>query len=502
MSLRVLVVDDSAFMRKVISDILNQDRYITVVGTAKNGLQAVEKTQQLQPDIITMDVEMPQMNGIEAVTQIMKKQPTPILMVSALTTKGAKTTLDSLHAGAVDFICKPSGSISLNMKDIGSDLVKKVKATSTANVQYARKTKMMKTSSSTPSTKSLINVFLVDDSPFFLKKISQIIRSQHDMNIIGTAHNGGEALQKLKQVHPDVVLMDINMPQMNGVAATQKIMQQQSLPIIVVSGETDRNMADIKKALDAGAIDFIPKPAEHTSVHTMSDLLVEKVRKAPRSKHHFSKKRTMQQSAASTVTNLLAIGSSTGGPQTLTKFIPYMPADIDAGILIVQHMPPVFTKSLAERLNSLSKIEVREAKEGDEIKNGVALIAPGDYHMTVEEKQVFGKRKRFVSLNKKPKIHGVRPAVDVMFSTAADVFKKNTVAVLLTGMGRDGAQAMGAIKAKGGRTIAQNEQTSIIFGMPKAAIELGVVDKVLPLNQIASQSSLWLKRRSIGGIAR
>jgi len=498
-SLKVLVVDDSAFMRKVISDILNQDARIEVVGIAKNGSEAIQKTGSLHPDVITMDVEMPVMNGIEAVKNIMSKHPTPIVMVSALTSQGAKTTLESLHAGAIDFICKPSGSISLNMKEIGEDLVSKVKAAATANVHYSQRTKMTPPSIS----KSSINVFLVDDSPFFLKKISQIISSQRDMNIIGTAHDGGDAIQKLQHVHPDVVLMDINMPSINGVQATQKILQQQSLPIIVISGETERNMGEIKRALDAGAIDFIPKPAEHTSIHSMSDLLLQKVRSAPKNKKQFSKRQTTTvDDTSTTVENLLVIGSSTGGPQTLTQLVPHIPKDINAGVLIVQHMPPVFTKSLAERLDGISALTVKEAKEGDEIRNGEVLLAPGDYHMTVEERIVFGKIKRYVSLNKRPKIHGVRPAVDVTFSTAADVFKDNVVAVLLTGMGRDGAQAMGAIKAKGGRTIAQDEQTSIIFGMPKAAIELGVVDKVLPLHQIASQSTLWLKRLPRGGIAQ
>jgi two-component system chemotaxis response regulator CheB len=486
-------------MRKVISDILNQDRQISVVGTAKNGIDAIKKTEELHPDVITMDVEMPEMNGIDAVRHIMKHNPTPIVMVSALTSQGAKITIESLQAGAIDFICKPSGSISLNMKEIGSDLLEKVKASAHANVQFDTHKKIK-----TPpaSTKSLINVFLVDDSPFFLKKISEIISSQHDMNIIGTALDGSEALQKLQRLRPDVVLMDINMPNVDGVTATQKLLQHQSLPIIVISGEADHNMAAIKEALDAGAIDFIPKPAEHTSIHTMSDLLLEKVRNAPQIQTKFTKTKKTHLRLLTSIDNLLIIGSSTGGPQTLTKLIPQIPGDIDAGILIVQHMPPVFTKSLAERLNTLSKIEVREAKEGDEIKNGVALIAPGDYHMTVEEKTVNGKQKRFVSLNKKPKIHGVRPAVDVTFSSAAEIFQQNLVAVLLTGMGRDGAQAMGAIKAKGGKTIAQDEKTSIIFGMPKAAIELGVVDRVLPLHQIASQSTLWLKRKKVGGVAQ
>jgi two-component system, chemotaxis family, protein-glutamate methylesterase/glutaminase len=495
---KVLVVDDSAFMRKMISDILNRDRAISVVGTAKNGVDAIEKTETLRPDVITMDVEMPEMNGIDAVKTIMKKHPTPIVMVSALTSKGAKITLESLHAGAIDFICKPSGSISLNMKEISKDLVEKVKTAATANVKSTRFTTMKKPSR---LDTSMINVFLVDDSPFFIKKLSGVIGSQKDMNIVGTAKDGSEAIQKLRYLHPDVVLMDINMPSINGIIATQKILQQQTLPIIVVSGETDHNMTDIKKALDAGAIDFIPKPANHASFHSMTDLLIEKVRNAPKSKHKI-KTRTVHPRSSSSVQNLVVIGSSTGGPQTLTRLVPYIPADINAGVLIVQHMPPVFTKSLAERLDGLSAIEVREAKDGDEIKNGCALVAPGDYHMTVEERTIFGKRKRFVSLNKNEKIHGVRPAVDVMFSTAADIFEKNIIAVLLTGMGRDGAQAMGSIKAKGGRTIAQDENTSIIFGMPKAAIELGVVDKVLPLDQIASQTTLWLKKPRIGGIAR
>ena len=204
---------------------------------------------------------------------------------------------------------------------------------------------------------------------------------------------------------------------------------------------------------------------------------------------------------AGTTDKGIAIGASTGGTVALRQMIEAFPPDMP-GTVIVQHMPPVFTKSLAERLDSISSLTVKEAKEGDEIKNGEVLIAPGDYHMTVEEKIVSGKRKRYVSLNRKPKIHGVRPAVDVTFSTAADIFKNNVVAVLLTGMGRDGAQAMGAIKAKGGKTIAQDEKTSIIFGMPKAAIELGVIDRILPLHQIASQSSLWIKGLSHGGIAK
>ena len=173
--------------------------------------------------------------------------------------------------------------------------------------------------------------------------------------------------------------------------------------------------------------------------------------------------------------------------------MPNFPEDLPVGILLVQHMPPLFTKSLAERLDKISNISVKEAKEGDEIKPGLALIAPGGYHMTTEEKTEHGKTIRYVSLNQNDRIHGVRPAVDITFTTAANIYGKNTVGVLLTGMGQDGANSMGLIKAKGGYTIAQDEATSIIFGMPQAAIKLGVVDKVLPLDRIANHSVNQIK---------
>ncbi len=486
MTIRVLVVDDSALMRKMIKDILNSDPLIEVVDISYNGEDAVKKAEKYKPDIITMDVEMPVKNGIEATKEIMEKNPTPVLMLSALTQKGADVTLDALEAGAIDFICKPSGSISTDLDEIGKDIIKKVKSVARANVET--KQKIITASTPThkkPVTGRKINTLIVDDSPFFIKTTTDIIKSHPDIKIIGIAENGQEAYEKYLQLKPDVILMDIEMPEMSGVEATHKILKESFVPIIVFSGKTADEMQDVKTALELGAVDFLAKPSENMSMHSISQLLIQKIREASRQKKTSTLGKTSEQ--------ILVIGSSTGGPQTLTKVIPHLPADIPAGVLIVQHMPPVFTKSLAERLDKLSEITVKEAEEGDEIKPGLALIAPGNYHMKIEETTIKGMKKRIIKLNQEDRIHGVRPAVDVTFASAANIYGKNTTAVILTGMGQDGANSMGLIKAKGGYTIAQNEQTSIIFGMPQAAIKLGVVTKILPLNMIPSHITKILK---------
>ena len=477
-TIRALVVDDSALMRKLVSDILSKDQLITIIGTAYNGKDAVEKTQKLKPDVITMDVEMPIMNGIDAVKEIMSTNPTPIIMLSALTTQGADTTFDALDAGAVDYLCKPSGSISTDIATIGTELIEKVKTAALAHVKTRKSTILSKDSIASKT----IKILLVDDSAFVRKTLLDIISREPDLKIIAEAENGSDALQKLQNIKPDIILMDIEMPEMNGVQATFQIMKTHPVPIIIFSGKTTEGMKDIKLALELGAVDFIPKPSDQAAIRSMGPLLMKKIRECSSQK---CTTLSSQKKPAETE-NILLIGTSTGGPQTLAELVPQIPGNIPAGILIVQHMPPVFTKSLADRLNRSSSITVSEALEGDEIHIGHALVAPGDYHMTVYEKNVNGKQKRYVSLNKEDRIHGVRPAVDITFSSAVKVFGANTIGVILTGMGRDGAQSMGLIKAKGGYTIAQDEKTSIIFGMPDAAIKLGVIDIVLPLNQISS----------------
>lgn len=471
--IRALVVDDSALMRKMVKDILETDPDIQVIATAFNGKDAVEKTLREKPDVITMDVEMPEMNGIDAVRAIMEQQPTPIIMVSALTTNSAQTTFEALDAGAVDYICKPSGSISLNIKDVQVEIIQKVKVAAQATLRSITKAHALE-----PDTK--IRVVLVDDSPFIRKIVKESLHRSPDISVVGEASTGKEAVSVLEKITADVILMDIEMPDGNGVYATKIILQHQFVPIVLFSGKTSDGLDEIKEALTCGAVDFIPKPNDHGTIHSIMPLVQQKIREAAL--------KTSQESVES-ITNtgeqgILLIGSSTGGPQTLAEIIPQIPGNIHLGILIVQHMPPVFTKSLAERLDRISQISVKEASEGDEILPGQALVAPGNYHMTISHRIENGKTKYVVSLNQEERIHGVRPSVDVTFSSAAKIFKDRTIGVILTGMGRDGAHSMGLIKANGGYTIAQDKNTSIIFGMPDAAIKLGVVDKILPLHSI------------------
>lgn len=476
MVVRVLVVDDSALMRKLVTDILSDDPELEVVGTAYDGKQAVDKAKKLQPDVITMDVEMPVMNGIEAVKAIMASFPTPIIMLSALTSKGAEITVTALSAGAIDFLCKPSGSISTDLGTIGGELKAKVKAAAKANI---KRVSSMIHKTGPPSSRR--RILIADDSDFMRKMLKDLFSHESDLEVIGEALTGKDAVELANAQVPDVIIMDIEMPEMNGVKATLEILKHHEIPIIIFSGKTDHNMKEVKLALEVGAVDFIPKPAESMSFHSLKPLLLSRVRGATFEKE--GKKRSRHTVGSSQ--QAILIGCSTGGPQTLAELIPRFPRTLQAGILIVQHMPALFTKSLADRLDKLSSVTVKEAQEGDEIVNGVALLAPGDFHMTVYENVVDGVRKRFISLNNGERVHGVRPSVDVMFSSAANVFDEGMVGIILTGMGRDGAHAMGLIKAKGGHTIAQDKQTAIIFGMPDAAIKMGVIDEVLPLDRIA-----------------
>jgi len=334
----VLVVEDSAFMRKVISEILEADPEIKVVANAINGLDGVKKASLLKPDVITMDIEMPTMDGIEAVKEIMKTNPTPIIMISAYTKKGAQKTIETLIAGAVDFIEKPGGPISLNIRDIKEEIIKKVKIASKANLKIAAKRKKI----------SLDNKKKMDDS-------------------------------------------------------------------------------------------------------------------------------------------LVIIAASTGGPKILTSIFKKLPGDFPAPIVVVQHMPRTFTKAFAKRLDEKSPISVTEGKDGSLLKKCKAFIAPGDYHL-----EFSGDRR--IKLNKKPALHGVRPSADITMNSAAENFDGNLIGVILSGMGKDGTIGVRNIRKRGGYVIAQDKGTSVVYGMPKSAIESGCVDLILPSNEIAEKLTALVKK--------
>ncbi len=332
---RVLVVDDSLFMRAAIARLLGGDGRFEVVGQARDGREAVDKVLELQPDVVTMDFNMPLLNGAEAVREIMERRPTPVLMFSAHTVQGARETMEALGAGAVDFVSKPAGEVSPDLRGIADELTGKLMAAAGARPQV---------------------------------------------------------LAPLRQAKP-------------------------------------------------------ARPAQLTTWPPTG----------PR---------------------VLVIAVSTGGPAALSRVIPALQADIKFSVIIVQHMPAKFTATLAERLNALSAVSVREARDGDRPIAGVVFVAPGDRHLEVTE-------RGFLRLGDGPPVNGCRPSADVTMAGAARAFGQRAIGLVMTGMGRDGAAGLAAIRRGEGVTLAQDQASSVIYGMPRAAVDAGVVDEVLPLDRIA-----------------
>lgn len=340
-----------------------------------------------------------------------------------------------------------------------------------------------------------IKVLVVDDSAFMRKVISDMISSDPNMEVVATAKNGEEALQMIVEHKPDVVTMDIEMPKMDGLTALKQIMEVRPMPVIMLSSLTTSGAVETLKALDYGAFDFITKPTSLVKVSTpeVREELLSKIRIASKTKVSrpmFAPRETARiietdkrTTGRTKFKKLIAIGTSTGGPRALQDVIPYIPKDIEAGILIVQHMPPGFTKSLAERLDSMSQIRVKEAEDGDVINAGVAYLAPGDSHIKVTKQG----GQFVIKLDNGERVSGHKPSVDALMYSIAALSDRNVIGVIMTGMGADGADGMSKLKQNRGYVIAQDEESCVVFGMPKSTIKLGVVDKVVSLSNIANE---------------
>jgi len=361
--IKILVVDDSAFMRKALCIMLESDPMIKVIGTARDGEEGVEKARRLKPDLVTMDIEMPRMDGLTALREIMSSNPVPVMMVSSLTTDGASATLDALEMGAVDFIPKQQSFVSLDIVKIKDDLLAKIK-------DIARR--------------------------------KSILMARHRR---------------------------------------------------------------VSKAVKPGSGAPRPQPRRATSRPPV-DMSVA----TPAAKRNHN-------------VGIVVVGSSTGGPPALQAVIPRLPRNLPVGLLVVQHMPAMFTKSLAERLDSLSKVNVREAADRDQIEPGQVLIAPGGKQMAI--KRIGGRAQ--VAISDHPVEALYKPCVDNTVLSVADIYGKSTLAVMLTGMGSNGKQGFQAVKGKGGKVIAQNEDSCVVYGMPRAVIEAGLADHVVPIDNVASE---------------
>lgn len=343
---------------------------------------------------------------------------------------------------------------------------------------------------------SQIEVLVVDDSAFMRKVVSELLEEYSDITVVDQARNGEDALKKLEQYTPDVITLDVEMPRMDGLEFLQRLMAEQPIPVVMLSSVTEKGSKATIEALELGAFDFIPKPSGAISldIEKVKTSLVEKVRLAaqsnvkqkikqqvPDKKRESKPKKEVvrQKRKPAQQEKLLVVGASTGGPKALKQIFSRFPGDLNAAVLVVQHMPAGFTTSLAKRLDKLSELDVKEAERGDKLKPGAAFVAPGNYHLIVD--------KEAIDLTQEEKLHNVRPAIDKTMESAVRNYEGQLVGVLLTGMGKDGAQGLELIKEVDGQTIAQDKSTSVVYGMPKSAYERGAVDVVKPVQEIATE---------------
>jgi two-component system chemotaxis response regulator CheB len=342
----------------------------------------------------------------------------------------------------------------------------------------------------------MVNVLIVDDSAFMRNTLAGMISSDPDINVIGIARDGIEAVEKVAELKPDIVTLDVEMPRMDGIEALRHIMAHNPVPVLMVSSLTTDGAKVTLDALDLGAVDFIPKNLADLSVNIVKikDALIDKIKQIARAgvvlkRNNGAAPEPLEMPKplgykSHRKTAIVVIGTSTGGPKALQNIMPRFPKNFPVPILIVQHMPPAFTGPFAARLNQLSEIDIKEAEEGEPIQKGVAFVAPGRGHMSIIRKKV---TKTIISISENREDYIYKPSVDILMLSAVESHSGQILGVILTGLGNDGEMGMKAIKDSGGRTIAESEESCIVYGMPKSVISAGLADKIVPLEEVAGE---------------
>ncbi|MFB9273591.1 protein-glutamate methylesterase/protein-glutamine glutaminase [Cohnella cellulosilytica] len=483
--LKVLIVDDSPFMRKVFSDVIDADSAFHVLATACDGEEAVKLAMELQPDIITMDLEMPRMNGLQALRKIMAKRPTPVLMLSAVTDNGTRDTIRALQYGAIDFIRKPDGAVKLDIRQVGEQLLEKLR----------------------------IVAETIDKGPLRMLPavVEQTAEEAEEAGGIEAAAPSpiGRAIQEAKEAArmtaaaanppPGAEQPPAEPPPEAG--KPQKLMRREQ-PAGKTGPSAKIAAPDTGKPprLQGPAPDNLRKLPKPARAADGGALTVKKEAKPPVRRPVApppgitpQAKPPGEPKPTTSFTQIVAIGTSTGGPRALHEVLTGIPADFPAPILVVQHMPPKFTHSLAQRLDSFCSIHVREATDGEQLETATAYIAPGGKHMSLA-KDASGKYR--IKLSNEGPRSGHMPSVDVLYESLIGHRQLKRYAVLMTGMGSDGAKGMKALLDDGAQTtIAEAEQTCVVYGMPRSAVELGAATRQVPLQGIAAVLVQEMKSR-------
>lgn len=337
-----------------------------------------------------------------------------------------------------------------------------------------------------------ITVLVVDDSAFMRKMVTQMLAEDEQIEVLGTARDGLDALEKIEQLKPDVITLDVEMPHMDGISMLEAQMKSRPIPVIMVSSLTQSGSQTTLKALELGAVDFVGKPSGNISldIEVVKNELISKVKIASKAKisgpWNLLEKKPAISKPGKGARRVVVIGSSTGGPQALCKVLSGIDGDIKAAFAVVQHMPPFFTNALAKRLDKLSDLIVKEAEDGDMLLEGAAILAKGGFHLDI-------KQDGSVRLSSAPPVRAVRPAIDVTMSAAAKIYGSNVVGVILTGMGSDGTYGIKEIKLKGGHSIAEAQSTCVVYGMSKSIIDNGLADEIIPIEAIADRINKLVK---------
>jgi len=496
-TLEILSVDDSPVILTLLGKILNSEGF-KVTATAKNGREALEILKAKKFDAITLDLHMPELDGLGFLKEL-GTNSTPVLIVSSVNREDTSIAQKAISMGAKDYVEKPSLE---NLSQAGNEIRSKLKTI----VQFASKkqapVESFKTtgasradslvsvasvptsSTSTSTNNKKIKVMVVDDSATIRTLLAKILSSDPQFEVVAQAEKPSQVEALIKQHKPDVITLDIHMPEMDGVQLLKKIHPLYKIPTVMISSMSKEDGPQVLQALEIGAVDYIQKP-QASEMFEASQVIRDRLRIAAKAKVFAQNKPIKKLSGAqinSIDDGLIVIGASTGGTEALRVVLESLPAQIPP-ILIVQHIPPVFSTAFAQRLNSICPFEVKEAANGDEIKPNRVLIAPGAFQMAVKK----SGPKLIVQINSDAPVNRHKPSVDYMFKSVSDLNIENVIAVILTGMGADGARELKRLRERGARTIAQDENTSVVFGMPREAINMGAAEFVSPLDQVAEK---------------